>query len=68
MENIVNTIELIQNEVKTLPALKAQEVLDFIIFLKTRIENDEWQDMKKAQEQPLSDIWDNKEDEIWNNV
>jgi hypothetical protein len=68
MENIVNTVELIQNEVKTLPALKAQEVLDFIIFLKTRIENDEWQDMKKAQEQPLSDIWDNEEDEIWNNV
>ena len=64
----MNTVELIQNEVKTLPALKAQEVLDFIIFLKTRSENDEWQDMMKAQEQPLSDIWDNEEDEIWNNV
>jgi len=64
----MNTVELIQNEVKTLPAFKAQEVLDFIIFLKTRSENDEWQDMMKAQEQPLSDVWDNEEDEIWNNV
>ena len=64
----MNTVELIQKEVKTLPALKAQEVLDFIIFLKTRSENDEWQDMMKAQEQPLSDVWDNEEDEIWNNV
>jgi len=65
---MVNTIKLIQNEIKTLPAFKAQEVLDFIIFLKSRNEMDEWQDMMNAQVQPLSDIWDNEEDEVWNHV
>lgn len=64
----MNIVELIQNEVKTLPAFKAQEVLDFIVFLKTRAEMDEWQNMKEAQMQPLSDIWDNDEDEVWDHV
>ena len=64
----MNTVELIQNEVRTLPDFKAQEVLDFIIFLKTRNENNEWQDMKMAQGQALSNIWDNEEDEVWDNV
>ncbi len=64
----MNTIKQIQNEVKTLPAFKAQEVLDFILFLKARNENDEWQDLMKAQEQSLSEIWNNEEDEVWNNV
>ena len=67
---MVNTIELIQNEVKTLSDFKAQEVLDFIVFLKTRTETEaeEWQDMMSAQVQPLSDVWDNEEDETWNHV
>ena len=64
----MNTVEQIQDEVKTLPAFKAQEVLDFILFLKARNENDEWQDLMKAQEQSLSEIWNNEEDEVWNNV
>ena len=64
----MNTIKIIQNEIKTLPAFKAQEVLDFIIFLKSRNEMDEWQDMMNAQVQPVSDIWDNEEDEVWNHV
>jgi hypothetical protein len=64
----VNTIELIKNEVKTLPDFKAREVLDFIIFLKTRTEANEWQDLKEAQNRSLSKIWDNDEDEVWNNV
>ena len=65
---MLNTIKLIQNEIKTLPAFKAQEVLDFIIFLKSRNQMDEWHDMMNAQVQPLSDIWDNEEDEVWNHV
>jgi len=32
----MDTIELIEHEIKTLPQFKAQEVLDFILFLKTR--------------------------------
>jgi len=64
----MNTVELIQNEVKTLPDFRAQEVLDFIVFLKTRSENNEWQDIMKAQELSLSTIWDNDEDKVWDNV
>jgi len=64
----MNTVELIQNEVKTLPDFRAQEVLDFIVFLKTRSENNEWQDMMKAQELSLSTIWDSDEDKVWDNV
>ena len=36
MEKEMDTIELIEHEIKTLPQFKAQEVLDFILFLKTR--------------------------------
>lgn len=64
----MNTVELIQNEIKSLPDFKAREVLDFIVFLKTRNENNEWQDMKNAQEQALVNIWDNEEDKVWDNV
>jgi hypothetical protein len=64
----MNTIELIQNEIKTLPDTRAKEVLDFVVFLKTRPEVDEWNDLKNAQMESLSDIWDNDEDEVWNNV
>ena len=64
----MNTVELIQNEIKSLPDFKAREVLDFIVFLKTRNENNEWQDMKNAQEQALANIWDNEEDKVWDNV
>jgi hypothetical protein len=31
-------------------------------------ENNEWQDLKNAQAKSLSNIWDNEEDEVWNNV
>lgn len=51
----MNTAKLIQDEVKTLPDFKVQEVLDFILFLKTRNEDNELQDIVTAQEQPLSD-------------
>jgi len=64
----MNTAELIQQEIKTLPTEKTQEVLDFILFLKARTEHQQWQDLMKAQQQPLSTIWDNAEDEVWNDV
>ena len=50
----MNTIELIQNEIKTLPAFKAQEVLDFIIFLRTRNNSDDLKKSNMKQEQPLT--------------
>ena len=64
----MNTAKLIQDEVKTLPDFKVQEVLDFIRFLKTRNENHEWHNMMEAQQESLSDVWDNDEDQVWDNV
>ncbi|MBT4836512.1 MAG: DUF2281 domain-containing protein [Methylococcales bacterium] len=64
----MNTAELIHKEIDELPAEKAQEVLDFILFLKTRSENQQWRDLIEAQQQSLSSVWDNAEDEVWNDV
>lgn len=64
----MNTAELLHQEIDKLSADKSQEVLDFVLFLKTRTENQQWQDLKNAQQQPLSNIWDNSEDEVWNDV
>ena len=50
----MNTIELIQNEIKTLPAFKAQEVLDFIIFLRTRNNSDNFDKANENQEQHMT--------------
>ena len=64
----MNTAELIHKEIDELPAEKAQEVLHFILFLKTRSENQQWRDLIEAQQQSLSSVWDNAEDEVWNDV
>ncbi len=64
----MNAIELIKQEIKTLPVDKAQKVLDFILFLKSRAENNQWQNLMMAQQHSLSTIWDNAEDEVWNEL
>ncbi len=64
----MNTVELIQREIRLLPETEAKEVLDFIAFLKMRTERTEWDDMMKAQTHGLSGVWNNDEDEVWNDV
>ena len=60
--------EIVQEQLKTMPELQVKEVLDFIGYLKSRHEQLEWQDLAQAHEKSLSVIWDNAEDEVWNNV
>ena len=60
--------ELIQEQVKDLPEDQVKEVLDFIVFLKTRREREQWDDLMRAQSTSLSGVWDNDEDEVWNDV
>lgn len=64
----MDTAELVLEEIKSLPEHQVKEVLDFIAFLKERHDRDEWKNLLEAQDQSLSDVWDNEEDEVWNYV
>jgi hypothetical protein len=62
------TAEQIANEIRQLPEPLQREVLDFAHFLKHKAERHELDDLMRAQENSLNHIWDNDEDEVWNNV
>lgn len=62
----MTTAERIYKAVRPLPEPLAQEVLDFVEFLSDRYER--FDDLMLAQESSLRNIWDNPEDEVWNNV
>ncbi|MGV1100885.1 hypothetical protein ACUUL3_15920 [Thiovibrio sp. JS02] len=67
----MGTAEKIYAELKELPPPLAEEVLDFIAFIKARRLRDErgedagW---TLLQEKSLAEVWDNNEDEAWNDV
>ena len=60
----------IYNEAQRLPDFLAKEVLDFIeyMLIKHRLNVDGENGLKRAQKEVMSDIWDNPEDEIWNDA
>jgi hypothetical protein len=60
--------ELVYEQVKALPESLAREVLDFVAFLRERGERDEWRDLMNAQAASLAPIWDNAQDNIWDDV
>jgi len=60
----MNLAEQIYQAVKPLSMVKAQEVLDFALFLQQR---KEWQNLMLAQTKSLND-WDNDEDEAWSKM
>ena len=60
--------ELIYEQVGNLPDRAAREVLDFADYLRERGERAEWQDLKNAQATSLAPVWDNTEDQVWDNV
>ena len=60
----------IYNEARRLPEDLAREVLSFIGYIEAKhrmnfVLND---NLKKAQEKVMDHIWDNIDDEIWNDV
>jgi len=60
----------IYNEAQRLPEFLAREVLFFIGYIEAKhrlnlVRND---DLKKAQEKVMDHIWDNIDDEVWNEV
>ena len=60
--------DLVYEQVKTLPEALAREVLDFVGYLRERSERAEWRDLMDAQASSLVPVWDNADDEVWNNV
>ncbi len=60
--------ELAYEQFRTLPEPQAKEVLDFIGFLKETQERAEWEDLMRVQATWLKAIWDNPEDEVWNEL
>ena len=45
-----------------------QEVLDFATFISQRLDSTAWHDLQNAQISALTDVWDNPEDEVWNDA
>lgn len=67
--NIAMTIaELIFELVKKLPDQAAREVLDFVGYMRDRSERAEWRDLMTAQSASLALLWDNYEDQVWDNA
>jgi len=64
----MSVAELAYEQIKTLPENQAREVLDFIGYLKEKTERAEWQDLMGAQAASLAAVWDNPEDEVWNDL
>jgi hypothetical protein len=64
----MNTAELIYEQVKGLPEPVAREVLDFVGYLRTKLDHGEVLDLMLAQEQSLVGLWDDAADDVWNNV
>ncbi|ULQ46628.1 DUF2281 domain-containing protein [Flagellatimonas centrodinii] len=64
----MTTADRIYESVKPLPEPLAQEVLDFVTFLKTRRLGADIDDLIAAQAASLAHSWDNADDEAWNDV
>jgi len=68
LEPDMSIADLIYEQVKALPDPLAREVLDFAGFLRERLERAEWRDLVAAQSQSLASVWENSEDNVWDNV
>jgi hypothetical protein len=58
----------IYEAVKPLPDALAREVLDFVEFLRNRREHESQDNLAAAQTLSMNNVWDNPEDETWNDV
>ena len=58
----------VYEQAKLLPEPLAREALDFVLFLRSRQDRGGWRDLMEAQSVALAGIWDNPDDEAWDNV
>ena len=64
----MSTAELVYERVKALPEPLAREVLDFVGYLAMKAHHGEVKDLAFAQERSLEAVWNNPEDDVWNDV
>jgi hypothetical protein len=66
----MTTTEVIIQELHRLPEPLVREVLDFIgyIELKHGLKDQLAEELKHAQEPVMNRIWDNPDDEVWNDL
>lgn len=61
--------EKIYEVAKPLPESLALEALHFIEYLSSKnLERAEMSDLTSAQETVMKHVWDNQDDEVWNDV
>jgi hypothetical protein len=60
--------DLVYEQVKELPEQLAREVLDFVGYLREGRDRNQWRDLMNAQVTGLTTVWDNPEDQVWENV
>jgi hypothetical protein len=58
----------IYEAVKPLPETLAREVLDFVEFLHARREQGSYDNLTAAQASSMRTVWDNPDDEAWNDA
>ena len=65
-----NLSERVQHEIGQLPVPLVQEVLDFIGYLDHRhgLDKVDPDPLKAAQESSMRKVWDNPDDEVWNDL
>ncbi len=63
----MNVADKICEKARDLPEPLAKEVLEFIERVSAHWESD-IEAFKKAQEPVMKRIWENKEDDVWNNL
>lgn len=63
----MNVADKICEKARDLPEPLAREVLEFIERISAHRDSD-IEELKKAQDLVIKRIWDNKEDDIWNEL
>ncbi len=58
----------VYEQTKHLPEPLAREALEFVFFSGTRKGREDMRDLIDAQSTALAGVWDNPEDEAWDNV
>jgi hypothetical protein len=67
-ENQMTIADIVYEQVKALPEPLARQVLDFVGYLRERQDRADWDDLMNAQAGSLAPVWDNAEDEVWDNA
>jgi hypothetical protein len=67
-EKSMTVAEEVYEQAKLLPDALAQAALDFVLFLRAQPGTQEWRDLMNARPVALAAVWDNEEDEAWNDI